>query len=67
LNTVCRLNRSGRSYLKTEPTNKRLGCDVLGAVSDDMDCLFFHLRENPLLCKLDGPFALQQEVSMVLK
>ena len=33
------------------PTYKAAGVDVLSAVSDDLDCLFYHLRENPLLCE----------------
>jgi hypothetical protein len=47
LNFVLRLNRSGRSYIKSAPTNVRRACKVLAAVSDDLDCLNFHIRENP--------------------
>ena len=38
-------NQGGR-----EPSKER-GCDLLAAVSDVLLCLFYHLRENPLLCQ----------------
>jgi hypothetical protein len=47
LNMVLRLNRSGRSYIKSAPANVREACKVPAAVSDDLDCLYFHIRENP--------------------
>jgi hypothetical protein len=49
---VCRLNRSGRSYVKTDPNDAAQGINVLEAVLDDLDCIYFHLRENPALCGL---------------
>jgi hypothetical protein len=45
---VTRLNVAGRKYLADEPTQLK-GLDVLDKVSDDMDCLYFHLREAPSL------------------
>ena len=45
-----RLNRAGRNYLADDASNKRTGSNILGAVTDDLDCVFFHLRENPLVC-----------------
>ena len=43
------LNRDGRRYLTHEPANQTLGIQVLGKVKDDLDCLFFHVRENPIV------------------
>jgi hypothetical protein len=48
---IVRLNGAGRNYLETDPGDKRKGLAVLQAVSDDLDGLYFHLRENPLLCQ----------------
>jgi hypothetical protein len=45
------LNGAGRNYLETDPGDKHKGIAVLEAVSDDLDGLHFHLRENPLLCQ----------------
>ena len=46
-----KLNCAGRSYLTQDSMSKRLGCSFLGAINDDLDCLFYHLREeNPSLC-----------------
>jgi hypothetical protein len=50
LDMVLRLNRSGRSYIKSKPTNMQAACTVFAAVSDDLDCLNFHMRENPSIC-----------------
>ena len=48
---VTRLNRSGRVYMASDAENCRTTVKVLGSVSDSLDCIFFHLRGNPLLCK----------------
>jgi hypothetical protein len=48
---ICRLNRSGRAYMAGDSNNQREGFKVLGAVNEDLNCLYFHLRENPLLCR----------------
>jgi hypothetical protein len=50
ISMICRLNRSGRAYMEADSNNQREGLEVLGAVSEDVNCLYFHLRENPLLC-----------------
>jgi hypothetical protein len=47
---IVRLNSAGRIYMQTQPTNTRRGYTMLGKVSDDLNCLFVHLRENPALC-----------------
>jgi hypothetical protein len=56
-----RLNKAGRGYLK-DPTSISKGVQVLSKVNDDksctdlqvLDCLFLHLQENPLLCKVQA-------------
>jgi hypothetical protein len=52
---ILKLNSSGRNYLEKDPENQLKGFDVLGKVSDSLDCLFFHLRENPMLCQRKLP------------
>jgi hypothetical protein len=44
------LNKAGRRYLIEDPTCKERGMQVMEEVKDDLDCLFLHLQENPLLC-----------------
>lgn len=51
LDSMLRLNRCGRKYMAHDPGNKRHGIDVLSQVSKSLDCLFYHLRENPMLCQ----------------
>ena len=46
---VVRLNREGRAYMLADKMNRSKGIDLLGRVSDSLDCLFFHLRENSSL------------------
>jgi hypothetical protein len=48
------LNKSGRGYLIEDPANRAKGVEVLRNVIDDLDCLFLHLQENPLLCMNQG-------------
>jgi hypothetical protein len=45
-----RLNEAGRQYLVKYGSSISKGVDVLSAVSDDINCLFLHLLENPRLC-----------------
>ncbi|GKZ01053.1 hypothetical protein MPSEU_001057000 [Mayamaea pseudoterrestris] len=48
---IPQLNKGGRKYLIRDAMDKMAGAKVLGAVSNDLDCLFYHLsRENPMLC-----------------
>jgi hypothetical protein len=47
---LLRMNRAGRVYLTTDPTHRRKGSQVLESAKDDLDGLYLHLRENPLLC-----------------
>lgn len=51
IHLVCVLNRAGRIYLRNDPANRSAGVNVLEKVNDNLDCLFFHLRENPSLIK----------------
>jgi hypothetical protein len=50
LGAILRLNAAGRRYLIVDGSSISKGVEVLSAVSDDINCLFFHLLENPLLC-----------------
>ena len=43
------LNRAGRRYLIQDSADKEECINVLAKVNDDLDCLYFHLRENPIL------------------
>jgi hypothetical protein len=53
LRTLLRLNRAGRHYLIQDMGSIPKGVEVLVAVRDHLDCLFYHLRENPLLCDIE--------------
>ncbi|GKY93699.1 hypothetical protein MPSEU_000337100 [Mayamaea pseudoterrestris] len=49
--TIPKLNAAGRSYMLVDSMNRRAGMRMLGAVSSDLDCAFYHLsQENPSLC-----------------
>jgi hypothetical protein len=47
---ILRLNAAGRRYLIKDGSSISRGVDVLSAVSDEIDCVFLHLLENPSLC-----------------
>jgi hypothetical protein len=47
---ILRLKRVGRRYLIKDRSFISKGVDVLSAVSDEIDCAFLHLLENPSLC-----------------
>jgi hypothetical protein len=47
---ILSLNRAGRQYLVEDGSSISKGVDVLSAVSDDINCVFLHLLENPGLC-----------------
>jgi hypothetical protein len=53
LGVILRLNRAGRRYLVHDEGSVSKGVEVLSAVSDDLNCLMFHLLENPELCTRD--------------
>jgi hypothetical protein len=51
LRSILRLNRAGRGYLVDgQGSIVSRGVNVLIAVSDDLNCVFLHLLENPSLC-----------------
>jgi ankyrin repeat protein len=47
---LVRMNKSGRSGARKEPSNILAGLSVLDSISDNVDCIYLHLRENPSLC-----------------
>jgi hypothetical protein len=47
---ILRLNRAGRRYLIEDGSSVSKGVDLLSAVSEDINCVFLHLLENPGLC-----------------
>jgi hypothetical protein len=47
---ILRLNEAGRRYLIEDGSSVSKGVKVLSAVSYDIDCVLFHLLENPRLC-----------------
>jgi hypothetical protein len=51
LGVILRLNGAGRRYLIQDKGSVSKGVEVLCAVSNDLNCVFFHLLENPSLCK----------------
>jgi hypothetical protein len=50
IKAILRLNRAGRRYLIEDGFSISKGVGVLSAVSDDINCVFLHLLENPSLC-----------------
>jgi len=48
---IPRLNKAGRRYLILDDATSTSKCiAVLAKVKLNLDCLFIHLRENPILC-----------------
>jgi hypothetical protein len=52
LGSILRLNQAGRRYLIDDAGSIPKGVKVLIDVTDDLDCLFYHLLENPTLCDI---------------
>jgi len=57
--TILKLTVAGRKYLMEDAASKAKRIEVLSNVTDNLSCLFFHLRENPILfcsnvCHLAG-------------
>jgi hypothetical protein len=48
--SILRLNEAGRRYLIEDGSSISKGVKVLIAVSNEINCLFLHLLENPTLC-----------------
>jgi hypothetical protein len=47
---ILRLNKAGRRYLIEDGASISKGVKVLSAVSNEINCVFLHLLENPTLC-----------------
>jgi hypothetical protein len=47
---ILRLNEAGRRYLIEDGSSISKGVEVLNRVSNDINCVFLHLLENPRLC-----------------
>jgi hypothetical protein len=47
---ILRLNAAGRRYLVEDGSSISKGVEVLSAVSNEINCVFLHLLENPRLC-----------------
>jgi hypothetical protein len=50
--TILRLNEAGRRYLIEDAGSIAKGVEVLVDVREDLDCLFYHLLDNPFLCDI---------------
>jgi hypothetical protein len=50
VDTILRLNEEGRRYLVQDGSSISRGVKVLSAVSNEINCVFLHLLENPRLC-----------------
>jgi hypothetical protein len=51
---ICKLNKAGRRYLSENSSSREAAVNVLTEVVDDIDCLFYHICENPVvLCGVD--------------
>jgi hypothetical protein len=48
---LLRLNRAGRKYILEDPTNNLSCAEILGAVRDELNCIYLHLRHNPSFCQ----------------
>ena len=51
IETLVRLNIAGRGRVAMDPNNTQESIDVLDQVSEDLDCIFIQLCENPLICE----------------
>jgi hypothetical protein len=56
LGSILRLNQAGRGYLIEDAGSIRKGVEVLLNVTDDLDCLFYHLLENPMVCDIEHQY-----------
>ncbi|GKY97165.1 hypothetical protein MPSEU_000674900 [Mayamaea pseudoterrestris] len=51
LGTIRRLNVAGRKYLAKDASNVHQGVKVLEAAAGNLNDVYYHLRENALLCE----------------
>lgn len=54
IETITRLNQAGRRYLREDANSKSKCIAVLAKVKNNLDCLYFHLRENPIFFTFDA-------------
>jgi hypothetical protein len=47
---ILQLNKAGRRYLIEDGSSISKGVKLLSAISNEIDCVFLHLLENPRLC-----------------
>lgn len=47
---ILQLNKAGRRYLAEDATSRSKCIAVLAKVKHDLDCLYYHMQENPILC-----------------
>jgi hypothetical protein len=50
VSAILRLNAAGRRYLIEDGSSISRGVEVLSRVNNGINCVFFHLLENPRLC-----------------
>jgi hypothetical protein len=50
VDAILRLNEAGRRYLIEDGSSISKGVEVLSVVSNEINCVFLHLLENPRLC-----------------
>jgi hypothetical protein len=56
LQCILKLNQAGRRYILDKSSNDGYQCaEVLGAVSDDLSCIYLHLRQHPSFCSAAQP------------
>jgi hypothetical protein len=56
LGSILRVNQAGRRYLIDDARSIAKGVEVLIDVRDDLDCFFYHLLENPMLCDIEHQY-----------
>ena len=49
--SIAKMNKVGRKYITHDPGCKEKGVTVLDSMTNNLDALFLHLEENPLLCQ----------------
>jgi len=47
---ILQLNKAGRRYLAEDATSCSKCIAVMAKVKEELDCLYLHMRENPILC-----------------
>ena len=50
IDTLLQLNKAGRGYMSVNADDRIKAVQVLEQVNPSKDCLYTHLRENPMIC-----------------